>query len=151
VASATWLATLCTFPTNQFIMREQALEPLEETTPSSPSIIVPSEIESHVRPLVHQQQPIHPGHYAIDLQYKGSNGRTIVDRNAADLADADRMKSLIGLFGSAGLTAILTGNQNKFGLGPIDAGLAAGHANHIHLQVPNDRVPPTLKIRPGQR
>jgi len=75
----------------------------------------------------------HDGGNAIDLRYMDKNGNPIKDPNAYNLADPDRMKSLIAQFNSNGFNAVYTGNQSKFGLNQISSRTAGIHRNHVHF------------------
>jgi RHS repeat-associated protein len=100
-------------------------------------------------------RPIHLGHLSglnIDLRYMGANGRSLIGNSASSNGDVARNQAIMNFFGAAnaGLGAALTGSPGRYGLGPIDAALAAGHQNHMHFQQNYPaRIEP--RIRPGQR
>lgn len=90
--------------------------------------------------------PIHQSHRNganIDMRYIGTDGRPIQGTTAADNADTVRMASLWGAFRnqSAALGAVLTGNPQRFGFGPLSQGLQNEHRNHFHLQRTYPRPP----------
>ena len=92
----------------------------------------------------------------IDMRYMGTDGRPRVGNNASAEADVERTNRIRNLFSeqNAGLGAVLTGNPERFGLGPISERLQRIHRNHMHFQrnyPPPPQPQQERQVRPGRR
>ena len=86
----------------------------------------------------------------IDLRYMGDNGKALTGNTAAADGSVDRNKFIISQFASRGLGGAITGDQTKYGQGPVPSFVQSLHADHMHFQKAlAKREEP--RIRPGQR